>query len=112
MDGKLGPSGPGEVTDARMAIEYIPAWLVLAYENPYPFAKLLPSLTTALDEQFERRGNGPASFREILHSLDASQKKVIAEVLSEIGRTQSGIDSESRDQIKRVSNFWLKQASG
>lgn len=55
--GDMGPTGIGGLLtfmEADLAVAYLPAWLVLAYEHPFPFAGLLPSLVGAIDNDVER----------------------------------------------------------
>lgn len=109
----IGGSGIGALLnfmEPDMAVAYIPAWLVIAYERPFLYAGVMPALMTVLDDQQERRGEGPKRFQTILEYLNTCERRVIGDVFAEIAEVHFRYKPDMKAELERLAKFWREQA--
>lgn len=107
--GDMGPTGIGGLLtfmEADLAVAYLPAWLVLAYEHPFPFAGLLPSLVGAIDNDVERDEEEQQRFDAIRSEFSGSQRELIADALDQMADIHFKSKPELKLHLERIAKFW------
>lgn len=111
--GDMGPTGIGGLLtfmEADLAVSYLPAWLVLAYERPFPFAGLLPALVGAIDDKVERDEEDQERFEAIRADLSESQREFVAHALDQMADVHFRSKPELKARLERMAQFWRSGA--
>jgi hypothetical protein len=109
----MGPTGIGALLtfmEADLVISYLPAWLVLGYEHPFPYAGVLPALVVALDDQADRDAEEAERFTLIQSGLSAPQRKLLADTFAEIGDIHFRSEPELKSRLIRLANYWREKS--
>lgn len=107
--GDMGPTGIGGLLtfmEADLAVSYLPAWLVLAYEEPFPFAGLLPALVGALDDEVERDEEDLERFEVIRSAISDPQRRLVADALDQMADVHFRTKSELKARLERIATHW------
>ncbi|WP_222413621.1 hypothetical protein [Rhizobium leguminosarum] len=105
----MGPTGIGALLpfmDVELATSFLPAWLVIAYEHPYPYAGVLPAVVGVLDPEMKTDDEEIAFFQNLRASFDKSQRDAIAVSLSEMGAIHFGAKPALKDRLDRIAQQW------
>lgn len=106
--GGMGPTGIGGLLtfmDADLVSAYLPAWLVLAHEHPFPYAGILTALVVVLDNEVERDHEELERFQSVGLSLSSSQREFVAEVLRELADLHFRFKPDLRSRLLRVAEY-------
>lgn len=107
--GDMGPTGIGGLLtfmEADLAVAYLPAWLVMAYERPFPFAGLLPALIGTVDEEVERDEEERERFEAIRDALSSPQRDLIADALEQMSDVHFRSKPELKTRLEKIAKHW------
>ncbi len=111
--GETGPTGIGGLLsfmEADLAVSYLPAWLVLAYERPFPFAGLLSAVVGAIDDKVERDEEDQERFVAIRADLSESQREFVADALDQIAAIHFRAKPDLKARLERMAIYWRSGA--
>lgn len=92
-----------------MAIEFLPAWLVIGLERPFPCDGVISALAANLDPLEARSGDEKKRFQTIFESCQPRQREVIAETLIEIAELNFRKHPDAHEQFSKIAAYWTIQ---
>lgn len=107
--GRLG--GLMSFMPAEMASAFIPAWIVIALEEPYPYGGFAPALLGALDPNITDEEDRDR-FEKIHSSFNGAQRQMLASVILEISDLYFRKYPDVQGELRLMANFWGGEAPG
>lgn len=105
----IGNKGLGPLfsfMDGDMALAYLPAWIILSYELPFPSGGFLPALAGVLDNGRKGVKEQRDRFQFIDSKLNGKQRDFVSFALNAIAERHLANDQKSCEHLKRIARYW------
>ena len=111
-DPLMGTNGIGGLMsfmEGDMALAYLPAWLVLSYEQSFPEGGFLAPLVVTMDDKGKVAKEQVERFKVIEAGLNREQRNFVADVFEAIANRRLKGKADLRDRLLRIAKYWRRE---